>query len=221
MEKPQAVDASAEAEGTGRVPVARLEELEFSSMARRLIELAIELARDEAQSSLLSTPSLLAAMFDPRLSKATGAVQWFLSAVGQGIDRWWKEVRPKYYDRSKSPAAPSVTALTKDPADVFELASRIPLETTKTRQIHSRHLIAALLLHAPSEPTNAHKLLRELGCDPASLRPPLLDSILQWGRDDDEAWRRWLGRGIDSANERPDDAKGPLPSWDLPRVSNH
>ena len=224
----------------GRVPVSYLATLQFSSMARQLVDQSIHLAGHEALSSVLSTRSLLSAILDGGLPKAGSSLEWLSAALGRDAVRRWPQVRAKYYARrSTTVGSLEVTQLTEDYGQVLQRAGELAAATTGSREIHARHLIAALLVYSPPDPSNAQKLLIELGCDPAALRPALLGSLLAWGRDDANAWRRALSPsdGVEPQPEepspgeskseapkaedpKPEDLTKIRPSWGLPRISN-
>jgi hypothetical protein len=206
----------------GREPVSWLAGLTFSLAAREIVDTALELAGKEAQSSILSTRSLLASILDGAgASKGDDSSTWLLAALGEAVKQW-PRVRAEYYPNGRlgaEPPARQVTDLTRDCVDVLKLAATMAMETTGDRPIQARHLIAALLVYGPPEPTNAHKLLVALGCDPASLRSALLTSLVEWGQDDGDAWRRRLA--VAPTPVRSPDGQAVLqPNWALPRVAN-
>ncbi len=169
-------------------------ELELFEPARNLLQLAGGQAARAKPPSALSSGILLFAISDR--GRTEGERRWAADFLIRELQRngnaRYNDARTRFLSSRRIPPH-----LETEPAEAPELhealwdtlkaASKLAEETTGEKQIHTRHLLAALLL----EEGEAESVFIDLGLDPTLLRDRMLGFIIGWG-DNDEEWERIL-----------------------------
>lgn len=197
-ESRSAEDSRNAEEQQGRTPFAQLDLSGYSSLARKIIELARRYALTGRGSGFASSRSLLVSMLYLGKSESRpSSVSWL-----------WHSLRPHHEALERSAAAyyPELSGLslnkrpgsvpqaeaddmTADLAGIFADAHRMAQQSRET-VVSGRHLVGSLILPRGGEPTNAEKMLIEAGVDLSRLRLEFVGALQRWNQGDDiRAWR--------------------------------
>lgn len=167
----------------------------LSMLAARLIDRAAAIAATFSSSAIASTRALTIAYWTGVGSPAPDGIhQWFRR---QFEDTNARAAVLKHYTRLDTALGDArVEVCTADFARVIDLAARIAQACTGDRRIDATHILAALLIYEPEEPTNAAKMLIEMGIPARELRTAWVNDSSAWPRrGSTETWRAILEQG--------------------------
>ncbi len=181
-----------------RTPFAQLDLSDYSSLARKIIDLARRYALTGRGSGFASSRSLLVAMlYIGKSESRPSSVSWL-----------WHSLRPHHEALEQSAAAyyPEMSGLslnkrpgstpqaaaddmTSDLDTIFADAHRMARQSRET-VVSARHLVGSLILPRLEEPTSAERMLTEAGADLSRLRLEFVGAMQRWDLGDDiRAWR--------------------------------
>jgi hypothetical protein len=195
VERPELVEVEPAKAPDGPIPLDHLNSFEFSPLAQKITDAALESMHAVQAPLPLSSSALLFALLASGFDSSAPAADQLSSPaiLAQGLSQdTFSGCREAYFSRlgasATSPTAPVV--MTQNASGILEQAERIAQRSFGQRQIHARHLAAALLIDDPSRPEiGARARLAELKVDLPRLRM----AFLRWvtaavSEDNPDAW---------------------------------
>ena len=183
--------ASMTDESASSVPIKGAEQYVLSRTARKVLERAKVLAANGP--GRVNTGCLLFAIDVEGRSSTSQGVRSFIHKQFAAVPRERYEKATDYYFSRREPGdRVLVETMSPNALEVLSAADNFARLTPNDGKIHSRHLVAALLVHRPGgRELGAQKELGELGLDPSALREGLLETLKTQGYVGD-------GEGLDS-----------------------
>lgn len=179
-------------ERAGAVPLSRLRDFSISSTTRKVFDYAIQVAiKRNPQPQLVTSSALLFAMVEVgRQSQDTVTPRFLSRWISEKDDQAYVSAYKGYVAEIGTTYADGSELMSSNALALLLRASEIAKETSQSAQIHSRHLLAALLVYKPG--TNgrlkARSRLARMGFDLILLKKDFLrflenteDSLAAWG----------------------------------------
>ena len=200
-------------EQQGVVPITRLQEFRLSKTSREVFDHAAQIANKRTpRPQPVTSSTLLFAMVDAgrTSSRAFVTPQFLQTWLASKNERGYLTAYQAYLTESGTAYPEFRDAMS---ANVFALlvrAREIAQETSGNTEIHSRHLLGALLVHKPGgrEELKARARLARMGFDVSLLRKDFVHYLENAANDKHSAWEKILV----IADESPTPGKPGAPS---------